>query len=105
LRKASQCLGCGSFVPARTREQAASDKPVVPGAGDVYTEYPDPRRDEWNTKWLPMVRSTPVSQLLDHGVSRATVYAVRAGRNLYGSTRAKLVKALQAISDPTPRSS
>ena len=27
--KASQCLGCGTFEPARIREQAASDNPVA----------------------------------------------------------------------------
>jgi hypothetical protein len=29
LRKTSQCLGCGTRVPARMREQAARDKPVA----------------------------------------------------------------------------
>jgi hypothetical protein len=67
----------------------------VPDAGDVYTEYPDPQRDEWETRWLPMLRSTPVPQLLDQGVSRPTIYAVRAGRRLYNRTKAKLIAILQ----------
>jgi hypothetical protein len=64
---------------------------------DVYTEYPDPRRDEWKTKWLPMLQSTPAPTLLDQGVSRATIYAARAGRELYGRTKVKLVSALKKI--------
>jgi hypothetical protein len=27
--KASQCLGCGTRVPARIREQAASESPIA----------------------------------------------------------------------------
>ena len=62
---------------------------------DVYVEYPDPKRDEWETKWLPMLRLMPVPKLLGQGISRATIYAARSGRDLYASTRAKLVKALR----------
>jgi hypothetical protein len=69
----------------------------VPAESDVYTFYDDSRRDEWETKWLPMLQSTPVPQLLEHGVSRATIYAVRAGRKLYASTRLKLIRALRSI--------
>jgi hypothetical protein len=69
----------------------------VPAESDVYTVYADPRRDEWETKWLPMLRSTPVPQLLEQGVSRATIYAVRAGREPYGSTRLKLVRLLKKL--------
>ena len=68
-------------------------------AADVYTEYPNARRDEWVTKWLPLLRSTPVPQLLRRGVSRATIYAARAGRPLYESTKLKIVRALRDRSD------
>jgi hypothetical protein len=62
---------------------------------EVYTEYNDPQRDEWTTKWLPMLRSTKVPDLLAEGVSRATIYAVRAGRSLYPSTKNKLIRMLR----------
>jgi hypothetical protein len=65
----------------------------------VYTEYPDAGRDEWPTKWLPLLRSTPVPKLLGHGVSRTAIYAARAGRKLYASTRAKIVSALKKIAE------
>ena len=64
---------------------------------DVYTEYPHPARDEWETKWLPMLRATPVPQLLTHGVSRATIYAARAGRPLFAGTKAKLIARLRML--------
>lgn len=67
----------------------------MPDAGDVYTDYPNPRRDEWETKWLPLLRSTPVPKLEGEGVSRATIYAARAGRALYGRTKDRLIAALR----------
>ena len=69
----------------------------VPSESDVYTKFYDAQRDEWKTKWLPMLRSTPVPQLLERGVSRATIYAARAGREPYGGTRAKLIAALKRV--------
>jgi hypothetical protein len=74
---------------------------VVADAGDVYTEYPDPRRDEWATKWLPVLRATPVPQLQKQGVARATIYAVRTGRPLYESTKQKLIRALLRAQKPS----
>ena len=67
----------------------------VPAESDVYTIYSDPRWDEWEIKWLPIVRATPVPQLLEHGVSRAAIYAARAGRQLCRNTKPKLVAALR----------
>jgi hypothetical protein len=67
----------------------------VPAESDVYTIYGDPGRDEWETKWLPMLRLTDVPELEAARVSRATIYAARAGRPLYDSTKAKLVAALR----------
>lgn len=69
----------------------------VPAESDVYTEYPDRQRDEWETKWLPTLRSTPVPGIEARGVSRATIYAARAGRALHGRTKVKLIAALKAI--------
>jgi hypothetical protein len=69
----------------------------VPAESDVYTIYGDPGRDGWQTKWLPMLRSTPVPELEGRGVSRATIYAACSGRPLYDSTKVKLIAALQRL--------
>ena len=69
----------------------------VPSESDVYTKFYDAQRDEWETKWLPMLRSSPVPRLLERGVSRATIYAARAGREPYSGTRAKLIAALKRV--------
>src|SRR5437879_37655 len=37
---------------------------TVHSAQSVYTEYPDPRREEWETKVLPALRKFPVLVLM-----------------------------------------
>ncbi len=36
---------------------------VVHAEQEVYTEYPDPRRDEWETKIRPALKRIPLSEL------------------------------------------
>ena len=50
----------------------------------VYTEYPDPRRDEWQTKILPALRNAALSRLVEEcrGIlSRRALIDLRAGRS------------------------
>jgi hypothetical protein len=48
----------------------------------VYTEYPDRRRDEWQTKILPALREAPLARLVEfNGLSRSTLIEIRAGRS------------------------
>ncbi len=50
----------------------------VADAGDVYTEYPDPRRDEWATKVLPFLRRVSAQEIIEStGISRRTVQRIR----------------------------
>jgi hypothetical protein len=50
----------------------------VSGTADVYTEYPDPRRDEWATKILPALRRLRLSELAPRPAS------IRGPSNGYG---------------------
>lgn len=51
-------------------------------AENVYTEYPDPRRDEWQAKILPALRKIPVPILMKtSGKSRSTIFEWLAGRS------------------------
>jgi hypothetical protein len=48
----------------------------------VYTEYPDPRRDEWQTKIMPALKKVPLAQLVKLScLSRSTLMEIRAGRS------------------------
>ncbi len=64
--------------------------------GDVYTEYPDPRRDEWATKILPELKAMPLRELMERtGLPRSTLQAIRAGRR----PRAKIQSMLISIAE------
>jgi hypothetical protein len=55
---------------------------MVHSADDVYTEYPDPRRDEWQTGLLPALRAAPLAALIaETGMSRRALMDHRAGRS------------------------
>jgi hypothetical protein len=60
---------------------------VIHSPESVYTEYPDPRRDEWQTKILPSLKTIPVGVLM----------------RLSGRSRSMLVKALAGRSRPRRR--
>ena len=50
----------------------------------VYTEYPDPRRDEWQTKIRPALKGIPLKTLVeecDGKLSRRALIDLRAGRS------------------------
>jgi hypothetical protein len=58
------------------------DAGLIHSAENVYTEYPDPRRDEWQTKIVPALRGIPLSRLqAETGLSRSTLFEVLAGRS------------------------
>jgi hypothetical protein len=55
---------------------------LVHSAQSVYTEYPDPRRDEWQTKILPALKKVPLRILVGKsGMSRRALMNARAGRS------------------------
>jgi hypothetical protein len=56
----------------------------IHSAASVYTEYPDPRRDEWQTKILPAVKRMSLKQLVEAckgRLSRRALIDIRAGRS------------------------
>ena len=49
---------------------------------EVYTEYPDPRRDEWSTKILPILRKMLIRNVTEStDMSRRAIIDLRAGRS------------------------
>ena len=55
---------------------------LIHSAESVYTEYCDPRRDEWVTKILPVLKKTPLSVLtVETGLSRRALISLRVGRS------------------------
>jgi len=55
---------------------------IIHSPDSVYTEYPDPRRDEWQTKILPILQKIPVAALMNlSGRSRSMLTRTLAGRS------------------------
>jgi hypothetical protein len=51
---------------------------------NIYTEYVDPKRDEWTTKILPILKKTPLKVLVENcrgKVSRSGLIKLRAGHS------------------------
>jgi len=54
---------------------------LIHSAQNVYTEYPDPRRDEWQTKIVPALKNVPLPRLFKmSGKSRRMLIKARSGR-------------------------
>jgi len=66
---------------------------------DVYTHYPDPRRDEWEIQMRPALRKAPLSVLeKETGLSRRTLIYARTGkRKPHQKHRELLVSALRKL--------
>jgi len=55
---------------------------LIHSTESVYTEYCDPKRDEWVTKLLPVLKKTPLAVLINEtGLSRRALLNLRAGRS------------------------
>lgn len=58
------------------------DAGLIHSAQTVYTEYPDPRRDEWQAKILPALKAAPLATLEKlTGMSRRALMNLRAARS------------------------
>ena len=63
----------------------------LPQRGSPYTEYPNPKRDEWSIVVLPKLTTMPMKELQRQvGLSRGTLQAIRAGRRPHPVNRALL---------------
>ena len=63
----------------------------MPSESDVYTIFRDPQRDEWTTKWLPILKAMPMAELMERsGLSRRALYMIRAGRRSQPENAANL---------------
>jgi hypothetical protein len=68
---------------------------VIHSPESVYTEYPDPSRDEWQTKILPVLKNIPVADLMRlSGRSRSMLVRAMAGRSRPRQRNQQLLKSL-----------
>ena len=82
------------YIGKESNLQEDVEADMTHDAASVYTEYPDPYRDEWATKILPVIKAMPLSDLRRlTGMSRAALQAIRAGRGPHPSNRYALEAA------------
>ena len=68
---------------------------TIHSAQSVYTEYPDPRREEWQSKILPVLKKIPVGALMKlSGLSRSMLTRALAGRSRPRLRNQKLLKSI-----------
>jgi hypothetical protein len=69
------------YVGKESNNLEEVDEGLVHSPENVYTEYPDRRRDEWQTKILPALKKASLAKLVKlSGLSRSTLIEIRAGR-------------------------
>jgi hypothetical protein len=70
-----------NYVGKESNNLEEVDTGLLHSAENVYTEYHDRRRDEWQTKILPALRKTPLATLDKlSGVSRRMLIYARTGQ-------------------------
>lgn len=84
------------FIGKESNKLEEAEEHMVSDLGDVYTEYPDPQRDDWKTKILPALRAMPMQNLIERSrLSRRALQMIRAGRR----PSAKNVSILSAVAN------
>lgn len=79
-RRAIQ-IGEIKYIGKESNRLEEVESGVIHSAQNVYTEYPDPRRDEWETKILPALKKVPLPRLVKMSrKSRRMLINARVGR-------------------------
>jgi hypothetical protein len=75
------------------------DSGLIHSAENVYTEYEDQRRDEWETKIRPALKEISLSKLQElTGLSRRTLISARTGRRRpHPNNRRVIKRAIQNL--------
>ncbi len=101
---ASKLLGCCADDTYGSNESSTSAKSnrleeievgVIHSPESVYTEYPDPRRDEWQTRILPVLKKIPIAALMRlSDKSRSMLVRTLAGRSRPRRRNLELLKSI-----------
>ena len=92
-------IDCIKYIGKESNALEEVEAGLVHSDQSVYTEYCDPRRDEWTVKILPILKKTPLRILItETGLSRRELIRLRLNqRRPHRATREKVVKALRRL--------
>jgi hypothetical protein len=75
-------IGLVKYIGKESNSLEDVEAGVVHSAQSIYTEYSDPRRDEWRIVILPALKKLPLKVLVTKsGMSRRAIIDLRAGRS------------------------
>ena len=80
LQRRHSWVGQIKYIGKESNSLEEVESGMIHSEQSVYTEYPDPRRDEWETKVLPALRKIPISILERSGLSRRAIMYTLAGK-------------------------
>lgn len=99
LRHRHVRIGALRYIGKESKAIEDVDAGLVHAATDVYTEYPDPRRDEWRTRVVPALQRIP-RKLFERltGKPRKMLIAARRGhRELRRENRELLIAVARRL--------
>lgn len=82
LRRRHVGIGLIRYIGKESNQIEAVESGLVHSEKQAYTDYPDPRRDEWQTSILAALKRTPLKVLSDmSGISARELKYLRAGHS------------------------
>jgi hypothetical protein len=82
LQRRDMRVGQIIYIGKESNKLEEMEEGTIHSAQSVYTEYPDPRRDEWETKILPALRKFRIAVLIRlTNKSRSMLTRTLAGRS------------------------
>ena len=83
------------YIGKESNRLEEAEAGIIHSPESVYTEYPDPSRDEWQTKILPLLKKIPVGILTRFsGKSRSMLVHALAGRSRPRRRNQELLKSV-----------
>lgn len=81
LQRRHVYIACIKYISKESNSLEEVNEGLIHAEQNVYTEYPDLRRDEWQAKILPALKAAPLSKLVERsGMSRRALLDIRAAR-------------------------
>jgi hypothetical protein len=82
LRRRHIQIGLIKYLGKESNNLEEVESGMVHSPENIYTEYSDPSRDEWETVILPVLKKLPLAELITRsGLSRRALIDLRSGRS------------------------
>ena len=95
-------VGQVKYIGKESNSLEEVESGLIHAQDSVYTEYPDPRRDEWETEVRPALHKIPLSRLVrETGLSRRMLIDARTGRRRPHPENRRLIRlCLKKLKQP-----